>query len=89
MVPSLESSSDEEDEVEVSMPSERDLKRMRRIVDRRDRKSRRKQEPMMMMRTHECNRKYECDGGRVAREDRWVQVVGVDEEAKKMRLSFQ
>eukprot|EP00973_Karenia_brevis_P085479 11861266-Karenia_brevis.AAC.1 len=63
MVPSLESSSDEKDEVEVSMPSERDLRRMRRMVDSRDRKSRRKQEPMTMMRTHECSRKFECDGG--------------------------
>eukprot|EP00973_Karenia_brevis_P083104 11522594-Karenia_brevis.AAC.1 len=44
---------------------------------------------MLSMRTHRCNRKCECDGGEIGNEDRWVQVVGVDEEAKKMKLSFQ
>eukprot|EP00973_Karenia_brevis_P049958 6936055-Karenia_brevis.AAC.1 len=71
------------------MPGERDLRRMSRFVDRRERKSRRKQESMMSMRIHRCNKKCECDGGEVGKEDRWVQVAGVDKEAKKMKLSFQ
>eukprot|EP00973_Karenia_brevis_P022043 3031487-Karenia_brevis.AAC.1 len=43
----------------------------------------------MSMRVHRCKSGCECDEEIVDNEERWVQLVGVDEEAKKMNLSFQ
>eukprot|EP00973_Karenia_brevis_P075156 10440743-Karenia_brevis.AAC.1 len=70
MAPSLVSSDDENEEEEMSMLSEEDLKRMNSFVERRERKSKRKQD------------------SRIKRDDKLVQVVGVDEEAKRMKLGF-
>eukprot|EP00973_Karenia_brevis_P065555 9112458-Karenia_brevis.AAC.1 len=67
MVPSLVPSGDEDDE-EVSIPSERDLRIMSRMVKRRERKRRK---TMMRMKTHRCDRKCECDGDGVGKDDKW------------------
>eukprot|EP00973_Karenia_brevis_P093322 12416806-Karenia_brevis.AAC.1 len=72
------------------MPSEQELKGMKRITERKDRNSRRRQEPKVtMMSNHGCSRKCGCSQESVVREDRWVQLVGVDEDVKRMKLSFQ
>eukprot|EP00973_Karenia_brevis_P008714 1178333-Karenia_brevis.AAC.1 len=70
------------------MPSEQELRNMRWTVERSDRSSRRKQESKMrMMSDHGYSRKCGCNHESVARDDRWVQLVGVDEDATRMRLS--
>eukprot|EP00973_Karenia_brevis_P069307 9636771-Karenia_brevis.AAC.1 len=62
---------------------------MSRFVEMRERKSRRKQEPRMSMRIHRCWSGCECDEQVADKGEKWVQLVGVDEEAEKMKLSFQ
>eukprot|EP00973_Karenia_brevis_P054118 7517780-Karenia_brevis.AAC.1 len=41
------------------------------------------------MRVHRCKSGCECDRDEVEKDDKWVQVVGVDEEAKRMKLGSQ
>eukprot|EP00973_Karenia_brevis_P036358 5012478-Karenia_brevis.AAC.1 len=61
MVPSLESSGDEGEEVEIKVPSQQELRWMKRITERRDRNSRRRQDSKVrMMSNHGCSRKCEC-----------------------------
>eukprot|EP00973_Karenia_brevis_P032251 4446464-Karenia_brevis.AAC.1 len=55
MAPSLVSSDAEDEEVEISMPSEEDLKRMSSVVERRESKRRRRQEPKRNVRVHRCS----------------------------------
>eukprot|EP00973_Karenia_brevis_P051313 7128045-Karenia_brevis.AAC.1 len=42
-----------------------------------------------MKENHGCSRNCECSSETVGVDDKWIPLVGVDEDAKRMRLGFQ
>eukprot|EP00973_Karenia_brevis_P081308 11271562-Karenia_brevis.AAC.1 len=43
----------------------------------------------MSRKSYRCVSGCECEEKVVEQEEKWIQIVGVDEEAKRMKLNFQ
>eukprot|EP00973_Karenia_brevis_P041147 5692550-Karenia_brevis.AAC.1 len=90
MIPSQESPDEEDGKVDFRGPSIEELRdmkvvtRMKRRVEKKGAESR-----VAVSSRYGCTGAGGCGKGGGQQDEKWVQLVGVDEEARKMRLSFQ
>eukprot|EP00973_Karenia_brevis_P043510 6029568-Karenia_brevis.AAC.1 len=62
-----------------------------KVVTRRKKKFERKgiESRVVLSSSYGCGGDCDCGKGGGQQDEKWVQLAGADEEAKKMRLSFQ